>query len=183
MSEHNEQADWYYVGHFGQLGPLTLSQMQELAIDGVILNETFVWKTGMTDWTPAEKIADLKTSLGINEIPGGPPAMPRPGAYATPPAFSQSSYVPSTSMVVGQQADWRYIHAHAPKSDKKRVVAGLLNFIPGIGRFYLGYMAHGVLQLFLSVFCGVGWIWSIADGIFILAGGVKLDGYGRRLED
>ncbi len=183
MAEQNEQADWYYVGHFGQLGPLTLTQMQELAMDGVILADTYVWKTGMSDWTVAEKVADLKPSLGISAIADGPPAMPR-AAFATPPALSQSTYAAGSSIAPTQQADWRYIQAHAPKSDKRRAVAGLLNiFIPGIGRFYLGYMAHGVLQLFLVPFCGVGWIWSVCDGIYILAGGVKFDGYGRRLED
>lgn len=69
------------------------------------------------------------------------------------------------------------------RSDRSRIAAGILNLvIPGVGRMYLGYMAHGVLQLILSL-CGVGYIWSIIDGIIILTGGVKLDGYGRRLMD
>ena len=81
------------------------------------------------------------------------------------------------------QNAWQTVGIAAPLSDKNRTVAGLLNFLPGFGRFYLGYAAHGALQLFTAMMCGVGFIWSIIDGIYILAGGVKFDGYGRRLED
>ena len=67
-------------------------------------------------------------------------------------------------------------------SDRSRVLAGVLQLlIPGVGRFYLGYSAYGVMQLVLFP-CGfVGWLWSVIDGIVILSGGVKLDGYGRQL--
>ncbi len=69
-----------------------------------------------------------------------------------------------------------------PKSDKSRIAAGILNLLPGFGRFYLGYAAHGVLQLMTS-FCGVGLIWSWLDGLYIMVGGAKYDGYGRVIDD
>jgi TM2 domain-containing membrane protein YozV len=70
------------------------------------------------------------------------------------------------------------------KSDKSRTAGGILQIIiPGVGRMYLGYSAIGVLQLLLSFCAGVGWLWSVIDGIIILAGGVKMDGYGRYLTD
>lgn len=80
---------------------------------------------------------------------------------------------------------WNYTDNSLPKSDRSRVLAGVLQLIiPGTGRMYLGYAAQGVLQLFLTPFgCGVGWLWSVIDGLIILTGGVKLDGYGRRLND
>lgn len=57
-------------------------------------------------------------------------------------------------------------------------------FVPGVGRMYLGYWAQGVIQLVVTIVtCGVLWIWPFIDGILMLAGSVKLDGYGRRLED
>ena len=69
------------------------------------------------------------------------------------------------------------------RSDRNRALAGVLQlFLPGVGRIYLGYAAYGVLQLFFSV-CAIGIIWSIIDGIIILTGGVKMDGYGRQLPD
>ena len=68
------------------------------------------------------------------------------------------------------------------RSDKSRVTAGALNFIPGVGRIYLGYSAIGALQIVTFVLCGVGLIWSWIDAVLILAGHVKLDGYGRQLD-
>ena len=186
MSDTNLQAEWYYVGHYGQLGPLTLEQMKELATDGVITQETYVWRSGMSDWSHAESVGDLKSVLGLTGLaPPAFPNLPPPtpvGPHAVSPAMGQGygsySAAPAPS-------GWQYIQAHAPKSDKNKITAGLLNLLlPGVGRLYLGYMAHGVLQIFVTVMtCGVGILWPIIDGIYILAGGVKLDGYGRRLED
>ena len=76
---------------------------------------------------------------------------------------------------------------HAPanytvSSERSRVLAGVLQLlIPGVGRIYLGYAAYGVMQLLLVPCLLVGWLWSVIDGIVILAGGVRLDGYGRHL--
>jgi TM2 domain-containing membrane protein YozV len=51
------------------------------------------------------------------------------------------------------------------------VIAALLQlFLPfGTGRFYPGHTGIAVAQLVL-VFFGVGVIWSVVDGIVILAG-------------
>jgi TM2 domain-containing membrane protein YozV len=70
-------------------------------------------------------------------------------------------------------------------SDKDRTTAGLLSIIiPGGGRFYLGYAALGTIQLMLTfVTCGFLHVWSIIDGVLMLSGQVKIDGYGRKLED
>lgn len=175
MEGQSQPAEWYYVGHFGQLGPLTMTQMEELAADGVVTQETYVWKSGMGDWLPASKVPALKSVLGIQDAAETPPTFQRPTALA-----GQVSNNPRPSTAT----DWQYIRTHAPKSDRKRVLGGVLNFIPGIGRMYLGFAALGVLQLFVAfITCGAGSLWSWFDGIYILAGGVKFDGYGRRLED
>lgn len=187
MSELDTAAEWYYVGHYGQLGPLTLTQMKELTIDGVISHETYVWRQGMGDWSVAGSVAELRNELG-SLAPAAPPAAPfspppMPTATRTMSPLAPEPYSAPPSLHT--QSGWHYIQAHAPKSDKSRVAAGILNIVfPGAGRLYLGYMAHGVLQLFVSIItCGVACIWPIIDGIVILSGGVKLDGYGRRLED
>lgn len=173
-------AEWYYVGHYGQLGPLTFQQITELASDGVITPDTFVWKAGMTDWCPAQTVPDLRSHVvpaTPDFLPPPPPGsidrhdprmMPSPPAYHTQPLAGPT---------------WQYLEGSVPKSDKSRVTAGLLNLLPGIGRFYMGYAAHGALQLMTALFCGIGFIWSIVDGIYILLGGVKYDGYGRILQE
>ena len=184
MSDVSAPADWYYVGHYGQLGPLTLAQMNELAGDGVIGADTYVWRNGMADWAAAGAVEELREALGAVQ-----PELVPPGVPASPPPVPVQSYAPISPQhpaVDGMpaQSSWQYIRTHAPKSDKSRILAGVLNLVlPGVGRLYLGYAAHGIMQLFLVPCGGIGIIWGFIDGIYILAGGIKLDGYGQRLED
>lgn len=174
------QAEWYYVGHYGQLGPLTFEQIEELARDGVIGPETFVWKPGLGDWRPAQQVAELRAAVSPTRTEFMPPPTPGSiGQIAPPPAAP--TYAPQFPSAAS--GSWAYLETAVPKSEKSRVAAGLLNLLPGVGRFYLGYSAHGALQLLTTLFCGVGYIWSVIDGIYILMGGVKYDGYGRILQD
>lgn len=193
MGSTPDSADWFYVGHYGQLGPLTLEQMGELCQDGVVDRETYVWKNGMAAWQMAQATPELEPFLP-KLAPQMPPQAPiTPPAFgATPPVQQAQTYIPPAPIVDPVPGLWGYGQGapptqlaafHAPKSDKKRMVAGALNLLPGFGRFYLGYSAHGALQLMTSVFCLVGWIWSIIDGLYIMGGGVKYDGYGRELTD
>jgi hypothetical protein len=108
----------------------------------------------------------------------------------TPPnSPGPSSTTTSTSAVGVYDYTLKQPNAFYPtfgglKSDRSRTAAGILQIVlPGVGRMYLGYLAYGIIQLFLAIFCGVGWIWSIIDGIVMLSGGVRLDGYGRQLVD
>ncbi len=179
MSDQTPSAEWFYVGHYGQLGPLTLEQITDLARDGVITVETFVWRAGMTDWLPAQQITELRALFIQIPTAFNPPPVPTmSSSVPTPPSFQAQNQ--SIAMVGAQ---WQHLEQTAPRSDKSRVTAGLLNLLPGIGRFYLGYAAHGILQLFTAFLCGIGFLWSIIDGIYILMGGVKYDGYGRVLQD
>lgn len=185
-----ENPEWYYVGHYGQLGPLTLGQMGDLIEDGVIDGETYVWRTGMGDWLQAGTVSEMVAKLR----PSGPPPGPSGNSESAPPVFNpggQSSPVapnltdtnPPYAMRTYSHSTTVMAYGSVPKSDKSRVAGGLLNLLPGIGRFYLGYSAHGIMQLLTTVFCGVGLLWSWIDGLYILLGGVKYDGYGRGLED
>ena len=181
-------ADWYYIGHYGQLGPLTLEQMDELVQGGVIGHDTYVWRTGMTDWLHAATVNELASSFSAGAAFASPPPPPMPGPppsatttrVSSPyqnPAFSSSSAYPYPAPYGG--------NFPALKSDRSRILAGILQLLLpfGVGRIYLGYAAYGVLQ-FVLVFCfGIGALWSFIDGILILAGTPKLDGYGRVLSD
>lgn len=186
-------AEWYYIGHYGQLGPLTRDQIDELITGGVIAKDTYVWKTGMSDWLHADHAQELRDSFATTDpflMPPPPPSSSRPSVPSSPPV-TQTMNAPYGNPTFGS---WRqdtlaptstnYPAFGTIKSDRSRVLAGVLNlFLPGVGRIYLGHMAHGVLQLVLSLCFGVGWLWSFIDGIIILSGGVKYDGYGRVLTD
>ncbi len=178
-------ADWYYIGNYGQLGPLTRDQVDELIEGGVISRETFVWRSGMAQWLPADSATELADTFKRADPYMSPPPPPSPAPTAPPPmTMSQPMTQPYG---IGQT--WTPAHTGgqiiAYKSDKSRVLAGLLNLIPpgGIGRLYLGYSAYGVLQLVLGLLTCVGYIWSLIDGIVMLSGGVKYDGYGRSINE
>jgi len=176
--------DWYYIGHYGQLGPLTREQIDELVQGGVIARETYVWRSGMTDWLPAEKVPDLTGLFQSADPMLTPPPPPgvRPTATASPPTPSMPN-MPLGNMELATVGYGLTNSYTSPKSSLSRVLGGVLQLVvPGVGRIYLGYAAIGVLQLLLSL-CGVGWIWSVIDGLIILTGGVKMDGYGRTLSD
>lgn len=175
--------DWYYIGHYGQLGPLTREQIDELIGGGVISRETYVWRAGMSQWQAADAISDLSSAFRAAEPYIAPPPPP-PMMTAPPPRqanFNAYGMDSGTSYLATQQ---RTNLATVP-SDRSRVLGGILQIIfPGIGRMYLGYLAYGLLQLVFT-FCtfGVGWLWSFIDGLIILSGSLKMDGYGRNFND
>lgn len=198
-----ESATWYYVGSFGQLGPLRLSEIEELVDGGVVERDTYVWNPAMPSWLPASQVPQLASALGRRlphmeppptptgpARPTTPPATASP-SFATPPSFSAGSLTPPrpvTSTASAAQLGAAYAAYTSPYgmvSDRSRTVAGILNLLlPGVGRLYLGYSALGVIQLlgtFLS--CGLLYIWSVIDGVMMLIGNVKIDGYGRILKD
>ncbi len=167
--------EWYYIGHYGQLGPLTRDQIDELIEGEVIARDTYVWKIGMTNWLPAGQCPELASVYNarapIENIPPPPPG----------PPLGMGNTMPQAN--INRAATYNNYPSPygSVRSDKSRALAGILQLIlPGIGRIYLGYAAFGVLQLLFSL-CGVGVVWSFIDGIVILAGGVKMDGYGRQL--
>jgi TM2 domain-containing membrane protein YozV len=178
--------EWYYIGHYGQLGPLTREQIEELVEGGVVSRETYVWHSGMSDWRPAGTVMDLEDAFRKADPYVAPPPPPPPSG---PPVFAgpaQMAEAPSTRYHSPQWSPTTFTGHHlAYRSDKSRVLAGILQLLlPGVGRMYLGYAAYGVLQLVLA-FCtfGLFWLWSFIDGLVILAGGLKMDGYGRYLDD
>ena len=178
--------DWYYIGHYGQLGPLTREQIDELVEGGVVGRETYVWRTGMDAWLPAERVRELSDAFRAAQPYAAPPPPPAPMAAPRPappvqsfdPHYPQSNFTPTLGPV-------QFPTLGGMRSDRSRTAAGVIQLLlPGVGRMYLGYLAYGVLQLVLTVCtCGFLWLWSFIDGIIILTGGVKLDGYGRQLQD
>lgn len=102
-----------------------------------------------------------------------PPSVPPSNAVAT--LFPSAT--PSTTFPAAPPS------THLVPSDKNRVAAGVLQIVLpfGIGRFYTGHTNIAVAQL-LTSFMLVGFIWSIIDGIMILANG-GTDAEGRPLRD
>ncbi|MCB8932779.1 MAG: GYF domain-containing protein [Fimbriimonadaceae bacterium] len=173
------------------MGPLTREQIDELIDGGVIVRDTYVWRNGMPQWQLADSIQELAPNFKAAEpfsAPPPPPMAPGFGMSSAPnlgvTSAPMASRYPSAPPQVAHSG--QYAPAFHPlTSDRSRVLAGVLQLlIPGVGRLYLGYAAYGVMQLLLfPCGLGIGWLWSVIDGIVILAGGVKLDGYGRQLSE
>lgn len=125
------------------------------------------------------------------------PPPPPPGGYGPPPPGHQpppppgyqpppGGYPPPTGYAYGAHAGAPWgVHpvTGVPYSDKQKLIAGLLNILLpfGIGRFYIGDTGTGVAQLLVSLFtCGLGGLWSLIDGIMMLAG-EPTDAQGRPL--
>lgn len=190
MSGTVGEAEWYYVGQYGELGPLSLEQMRDLIQDKVIGPDTYVWRRGMTDWIQADGVAELRARISqeMTTPPPPPPGSTRPAVPVAPMSqIAPAAYAPggggAHALHHARAIDWLAMEQSLPKSDKSRIVGGLLNLIPGIGRFYLGYSAHGALQLLTVPLCGIGLVWAWIDCLYILMGGVKYDGYGRVMQD
>lgn len=58
-----------------QSGPYNMQQLQQLAQNGQLTSQTYVWKQGMANWTPAGQVQEL-ANLFPPAIPGMPPAPP-----------------------------------------------------------------------------------------------------------
>ncbi|MBN8691513.1 MAG: DUF4339 domain-containing protein [Armatimonadetes bacterium] len=181
MSTGNSNFDWFYIGQFGQLGPLSEEQMIELIRDEVVKPETYVWKAGMADWVRAQSIPQFVGTFpsGSGHVPPPQPLIqqPTPAPSPTIPSWTQTPQPPQPMM-------HHVPHALVPYSDKSRIAAGVLNlFLPGVGRMYLGFVTVGIIQ-FLTSFCfGIGALWSIIDGILFLTRQNNTDVRGRVLKD
>lgn len=69
--------------------------------------------------------------------------------------------------------------------DKSKVAAGILGILfGGLGahRFYLGYPGVAVLMILANVFCGLGIVWGMIEGVLCLCGKMR-DADGRLLRD
>jgi hypothetical protein len=161
---------WYYVGNFGQLGPLQREDMEELIECGAIGRDTYVWRDGMAEWRTAGSVEEFGSFFGSSATrpPGNSLPPPPPPAIPTQPLVSPHGF----------NSD---VLEHIGPSSKNRVVAGVLNLLlPGVGRMYLGHVGVGICQLFLCLCTGgLGHLWSLIDGIVMLAGGKLRDGEGR----
>jgi TM2 domain-containing membrane protein YozV len=164
--------------------------MEELIEGGVVVHETYIWCTGMPQWLPADNVVELKAKFASAPAMMAPPPPPSMQGSAPPVMKPQAStayqpYGSPTSYQGSYPLNTAMGNYPAIQSDKSRVAGGILNIVlPGVGRMYMGYAAIGVIQLFVTICTGgVGVLWPLIDGVLILSGSVKYDGYGRTLKD
>lgn len=59
-----------------QAGPFTIQQLQQLAGNGQLTKQTYVWKQGMANWDFAENIPEVAAIFMANTPPPPPPPAP-----------------------------------------------------------------------------------------------------------
>ncbi len=76
--------EYFMIENGQQTGPFTIDQLAQKHIT----SETLVWAEGMSNWTPAWQVEQLKYILTGSPQPTPPPYSPgntqQPGSYATP---------------------------------------------------------------------------------------------------
>ena len=59
-----------------QAGPFTIQQLQQLAGNGQLTRQTYIWKQGMANWDFAENIPEVAALFVTNTPPPPPPPVP-----------------------------------------------------------------------------------------------------------
>lgn len=134
------------------------------------------YETRVTDAYAATTLGDLRPLF--RDLPP-----PHPGFLGPPPAYAQATmqlpmYAPDP--YAPPPAPMPY--APVPYSYRSKTVAGVLQIVLpfGVGRFYTGQVGLGLLQLFVVLVTGIGFLWPLIDGIMLLKDG-GLDAQGRPL--
>lgn len=115
-----------------------------------------------------DRAADARTVAELDELFAD---LPAPHYRPSPPAMHQPQQAGFPTAQFVRPTLYGY-DVNRPLSHKSKLAAGLLQILLpcGIGRFYTGHIGMAIAQLVLSVIW-VGVIWSIIDGILILAQG------------
>ncbi len=136
---------------------------------------------------PDEPIADASFSdpLSADEpIPDEPVASPKLPAAPTTQSLKQQAQTQQQATAQQAATDSDYT---GQISDRRRRTAGLLGIFLCLfasHQFYLGNVGRGVIQAFLSLCTvGIASIWSLIEGILILAGKINTDAQGRPLRE
>jgi TM2 domain-containing membrane protein YozV len=120
-------SEWYYSHNGERHGPVSTSQLKELAAGGRLRPEDLVWKDGMETWAPAGKVKGLLLAVGAAPAPAHASARPADVEPAPPPAGDISN----RQLAVGLTA----------------ICGGWL----GLHKFILGQTAAGLIMLLITV--------------------------------
>ena len=76
--------EWHYAKDGNQHGPVSASELKQLAASGTLATGDLVWKEGMDEWKPASKVkglffkSELTSPDSLQSVPAAaPPALPQ----------------------------------------------------------------------------------------------------------
>ncbi len=93
------EAQWYYTDQGQRVGPVSPTQLKELATSGRLQPSDMVWKEGMSEWAAASKVKGLFPTT--TQAP--PPPPPLPTLPASPGTTQPTSVIPPSSTTPSQQ--------------------------------------------------------------------------------
>lgn len=89
--EHSKEQlpsiEWFASIKDSRVGPVDITEIEQMMKDGAVTAETLIWHAGMTDWQAAGQIPELK-SLCDQHLPqssSSPPPPPPPPPSSPPP--------------------------------------------------------------------------------------------------
>jgi hypothetical protein len=180
--------EWHYATDGNQHGPVSASELKQLAVSGTLGPSDLVWKEGMGEWKPASRVKGLFPKSDESSKSATPPKQPPPAQAnqdSLPPAQS-----PPPSPVSADTSDNLVMPSDPPKDPI--IMAAVSFVIPWLGQIVLGQVAKGIVMFALSPFIHftffmlVGWIERMSGGGFdipwwlmtpLLAGIIALDSY------
>ena len=114
---------WYYSRGSERLGPIPAETLQSMAANGQISPHDFVWRDGMTDWTPAYAVP------GLFQVAAPNPSAPYP---AQQPSFAPMPYPGQPNPTLGYSGPQPVNYYAAPQYATRpgfwlRFVAGFLD--------------------------------------------------------
>ena len=96
---------WYYGSQGQQNGPITESELRNLMAQGVVTQQTLVWREGLLEWKPLSSVMELQGPQVLNAMPA---------TYSQMAGYAPNSALAIASMVCGIVSILMcYVHAVA----------------------------------------------------------------------
>ncbi len=143
--------NWHYSWNGEKLGPVPLSELQQLIDEGTLQPEDLVWTSGMGDWQPAGSVTAL-------DFPEEPPPLPEGQAI-------RQAMEGQWDQAFKSAAVWLWKHKGAfffTGMVVFAIIAGVLNSMDVADEIVVCAMVPGFLCL--GAWCIVG-LYSIGRGI------------------
>ena len=134
--------EWHYTNDGSQQGPVSASELKQLAASGSLSPSDLVWKEGMAEWKPASSVKGLFLSPATpGKLPPTTPAKQPPPIQPnqSPPSLPPNPYLASRS-------DDLVMPSNPPKDPI--VMAACSFFIPWLGHLLMGQVAKGIVMFF-----------------------------------
>jgi hypothetical protein len=154
---------WYYGREGQQNGPVDEQALRDLIAQGIVTDQTMVWREGMVNWLPKSAVPELQASLNIYvgpsaHYPGMAPMAPNSGLAIASMICGIVSillcYVNALAaipaVICGHMALKNIARSERPMAGRGMAIAGLVT----------GYLG---LLIQLAVICCICWMFFVVS--------------------